>query len=457
MGGTTSSSGGAGGETSSSSGSTGSGGATSGTGGSGGAGGSVVGGDLVWSKAFPGCSDATGVVSDPAGRITIGGAACGPTAIDFGEGLSLNWWALEHRQRSYVAGFDGTGKALWLNPISFESEQGASARVDDVNAAGRIAAYTHAIVQGGTVNDHLRVYLADGALVWDKFLLNSGANIQSFSIDTADRALGRFSCAAACTFGSNGTYLVKYDAAGVFLWKKKIGDINLSSYYRTVVAPTGEIIGATSAGFDFGCGPADAHVAKLDDTGNCLWARHFLGTVPTLRVATNVAGEVLIVALFTGLVDFGCGPLSNAAGKSLAITKLDASGTCLFSKTFTGPGLTLPPNATTYPAVRSTGAGQWIVVLPFLGAIDLGGGPISPADPQKAEILLIKLDASGNPAWNRRLLTPYNGIAGINDAPSFSGDAAGGMILLANDPMLDLGNGPVLGGSPGLILAKFAP
>ena len=85
-----------------------------------------------------------------------------------------------------------------------------------------------------------------------------------------------------------------------------------------------------------------------------------------------------------------------------------------------------------------------------------GTGPISPPDPAKAQPLFIKLDASGNPVWSRLLVTPYFAFGNV-DALGFTGDPSGGMVLLSNDPMLDLGSGAVLGGNVGLFLARFAP
>jgi hypothetical protein len=401
------------------------------------------------------------VTTDGAGHIAIGGTACGPNAVDFGGGHTVNWWPGTMHAQGYVTGFDGAGTSLWIDPLTNIDESGVSTRLHDANAAGQLAFSTNSTPFGGGSYTHYGVIDAAGVQVWLRTMKNFSLSVQSLALDVTGGTLAKFSCfGAACSIGVGGQVpvgisLVKLSAAGAFGWQKTI-NLNDGSSYATAGFPTGEFLGFTGSGFNFGCGPVSAHLARFDASGACVWAKSFLGSVPALHAATNAAGEALVVATFTGLVDFGCGPVSNAAGTSLAVSKFNAAGTCLFTKTFTGPGFALGPNADPFPAPHSTGAAEWLIELPFKGAIDLGGGPISPPDPAKAQPLFIKLDASGNPVWSRLLVTPYAGLGDVN-ALGFTGDPSGGMVLLSNDPMLDLGSGAVLGGNVGLFLARFAP
>ena len=252
----------------------------------------------------------------------------------------------------------------------------------------------------------------------------------------------------------HGVAIVRYDVTGKFLWQKEIASQDYPPP-SVVGLETGEIFVSSPTDHDFGCGLANANLAKLDDTGNCVWAKHFLGAVPEFTMNASAAGETFIATVFKDPVDFGCGLLPSADEGNLAITKLDVSGNCVFSKAFTGPGFALAYAGHGYPHAYPAGGDQWLVSLPFEGSIDLGSGPISASDVPEGDMLFIKIDASGNPVWSRRLLIPpYEGTI---RRPEISGEPSGGMILASNNPLLDLGCGPTLNGNAGLYLAKLAP
>jgi hypothetical protein len=99
--------------------------------------------------------------------------------------------------------------------------------------------------------------------------------------------------------------------------------------------------------------------------------------------------------------------------------------------------------------VRPTGVGDWLVSMTFDGTIDFGGGPVTASAPSGEGAIFVKLDASLSFKWNH--YWPDGHLA------YFRGDAWGGMVLGSTSPTIDLGTGPLLNNSPGIVLARFAP
>ncbi|HYC29718.1 MAG TPA: hypothetical protein VEB42_12890, partial [Chitinophagaceae bacterium] len=81
-------------------------------------------------------------------------------------------------------------------------------------------------------------------------------------------------------------------------------------------------------------GEYDAYIQKLDASGNLVWAKKIGSTWSdyTLDIKTDMSGNIYIMGIFRGTVDFDPGPgtftmaSSSSSGQDIFLMKLDASG-----------------------------------------------------------------------------------------------------------------------------------
>src|SRR5262249_24749267 len=141
---------------------------------------------------------------------------------------------------------------------------------------------------------------------------------------------------------------------------------------------------------DFGGGPLvnasveDVFIAKLDGTGSHVWSKSFsIPATSSNNVAVDSGGNVIFTGSFSGLVDFGGGPMTSANG-AMFIIKYDPSGVVVWGKQFDGTdgiGVSVDAN----DDIFLTG--------PLFGTVDLGGGPLKGAIGGSSFVL--KMDATG--------------------------------------------------------------
>jgi hypothetical protein len=71
------------------------------------------------------------------------------------------------------------------------------------------------------------------------------------------------------------------------------------------------LTGSQSGGLDLGTGPlpSGSFLARLDDAGHALWARHL--PAPATKLLVDAAGHVTLGGVLPGAVDFGAGPVGG--------------------------------------------------------------------------------------------------------------------------------------------------
>jgi hypothetical protein len=200
----------------------------------------------------------------------------------------------------------------------------------------------------------------------------------------------------------------------------------------------------------------DVFVAKLDASGNVLWAKHFGNSLyqDGNAVAVDAAGNVFLAGGFFGTVDFGGGPLTSAGDEDLYVVKLDAAGNHVWSKRFGDAG-TQPR----YPGCKivTDPAGAVLVAGQYTGTLDFGGGALSAGGAGQTDVFLAKLDTNGNHVWSKRFGdTEGNGQIG-EKLRALGADGAGNAILAGQmDGSVDFGGGP-LASPQGTFVAKIGP
>lgn len=277
-----------------------------------------------------------------------------------------------------------------------------------------------------------------GNFGWAKSISGTGGYSNGFSIkvDVLGNVIitGQFNGTldfdpGAATFnltsaGFADIFILKLDASGNFVWAKNMGGTNEDQGLSSSLDAAGNIYttGYFRGTSDFDPGPgvftlisagfSDIFIAKLNASGNFVWVKS-IGTFNTEQgneITTDPLGNVLITGSFVGTMDFDPGAAifnMTASGISDAyIFKLDANGTFVWAKSFSGPGGEVSWSIVTDPAGNIYTTGY------FNGTADFNPGPgvanLVTQLPQDTDIFVSKLDASGNYVWAKSM----GGLAG---------------------------------------------
>ncbi|APR74804.1 Hypothetical protein A7982_00150 [Minicystis rosea] len=130
--------------------------------------------------------------------------------------------------------------------------------------------------------------------------------------------------------GSSDVFVAKYDPAGTLLWAKLFGDENSQVATALSVNANGDIAvtGVFDGTIDFGGGQmtsmgSDIFVAKLDASGNYVWARSFgdAQTQQSIGIAFSGTQNLVVTGFFQSQIDFGNGPLTAVGGAEVFVAK----------------------------------------------------------------------------------------------------------------------------------------
>jgi Beta-propeller repeat len=239
---------------------------------------------------------------------------------------------------------------------------------------------------------------------------------------------------------NSDAYVAKLDGAdGSYLWA--------NGYVAAAGADTAGVIvdriavgassgnvwvtGSFSGTVDFGAGPVtgtdeggDVFVLELNAGGGYVWSKNFaLGTSTPHNgvsgIVVDAADEVLIGGGFSGLADFGGGPVMSTGGQDVFLVEYDAAGTYLWSEHFGIPG---DNESLTLDDLAVNAAGQVIAVGAFEGGpLDFGSGaPFTSVGQRDAFVL--KLDPSGTPIWSKQFGAPGADVEALGIAVDASGN-----------------------------------
>jgi len=372
-------------------------------------------GAYLWSRAYGNAEGAagSGVAVDNNGNIMVTGAMLGP--VDFGGG------PLTYAGGSdiFVAKFSGVdGSHLWSKGFGgAEADYGYRVAVDasgNVFVAGR---FSGPVDFGGgpltgTWRDIFVVKLsgADGSHLWSKGFGGS-----------------HFDFSPGMAVDTSGNVLV----TGMF-----VGTVDFGGGPVTSTSPQGDIFVAKFSGVD----------------GSHLWSKHFAGAIgptpsPVLSTAWGLAvdatGNALVIGKHDSPVDFGGGPLTTPGG--FVVKFSGADGSHLWSTSI---------GNTRVEGVAVDATGNLLVTGQFVGSVDIGGGPLTPAG--ECAIFVAKLSgAHGSHIWSKGF-----GTTGCtSDQQQVAVDATGNVLTTGdfNTGTVDFGGGPMTGAaSLNIFVAKFS-
>lgn len=208
-----------------------------------------------------------------------------------------------------------------------------------------------------------------------------------------------------------------------FAWMQQIGNINNNSGLINLNFDKNNNM-LTAGGFhgtiDFDQSAATYNMTALaylnqfllkeDASGNFLWAKNFEGTATAgllkpQSICLDTLGNIYITGNFQDTFDFDPGPAIFKMGTlpgygQTYIMKLDSSGNLIWAKQIgnTGAG-----NNSGGKSIKVDKYGNVYTAINFSGTIDVDPGPNTQLVTGMSDILILKLDASGNFLWSKQL------------------------------------------------------
>ena len=222
-----------------------------------------------------------------------------------------------------------------------------------------------------------------------------------------DPGLGIFNLTSA---GSPDIFISKLDASGNFLWAKAMGGTDLDRGFSLSFDASGNVyttgdFGGT-ADFDPGAGTfnltsagyEDIFISKLDISGNFVWAKSMGGTDYDVgySIALDASSNVYTTGYFQGTADFDPGTgtfnLTSTGSEDIFISKLDASGNFVYTKSMGGTGTDHGHSIAIDASGNVYTTGYFYDIADF----DPGTGTFNLTSVGYDDIFISKLDASGN-------------------------------------------------------------
>lgn len=424
----------------------------------------------TWSKRFGDSSaqEVQSIATDGAGNVILTGYFSG--SVDFGgEPLLSSGGSTD----IFVAKLDLAGNHLWGERFGLgEGQFGHSIATDSVgNIVLTGVLYGGADFGGGLLwseggNDVFVAKLSpEGSHLWSKRFGN-GFNQWGLSVamDSAGNIVLTGAFAGTIDFGGQSLssaggadiFLAKLDPAGNALWSKSFG-VGNDQWGRAVATDgAGNIVLVADGlgGVDFGGGQLpwggsyDIFVVKLDPTGAHVWSKCFgdSSSQSGPSIATDSDGNIVVTGTFLGTVDFGGGALSSAGINDAFVAKLDPTGAHLWSTSFGDPSFQHGID------IATDSAGNVVVTGAFEGTVEFGGGPRSSVGGK--DVCVVKLDPSGAHLWSNCF-----GDGSDQHGQSIAVDSTGSVVLTGFlDGSADFGGGLLSSaGSSDIFVVKLAP
>jgi hypothetical protein len=372
-----------------------------------------------------------------------------------------------------------SGAYLWAQKaVAISSTYSAYAQSVTVDAGGNAIAegfFSGSIDFGcgtlsstGSSDIFIAKYSPTGSCQWSKHLGSSGSSAAAYSgaVDGSSNIVvtGYFSGSvdfgggSLSSAGLNDIFIAKYSSTGAYLWAKRIGGLSNDLAYSITTDTNNNIIvtGYFVGSVDFGggsltsSGVADIFIAKYSPTGAHLWSKRLGGSGSDISksIATDSGGDVVVTGTFQGTVDFGGGSLTSAGSKDIFVAKYSSAGAYIWSRSFGSS------NDDYAYGVAVDGYGNVILTGTFIGTIDFGGGPMSPAG--GGDIFLAKYSSTGQYIWAKHFgaTSIYASIANAV-ATDANGNIALTGSILGN---INFGSGYLFSnGTYDILLAKFSP
>lgn len=152
------------------------------------------------------------------------------------------------------------------------------------------------------------------------------------------------------TAGNNDIFIIKFNAAGKYIWGKRMGGTGVDIPQAGYIDKAGNIYttGYFQSSVDFNPGAAsysltasgqeDVFISKLDSGGNFVLARSMGGTLKDYGygIHVDITGNIYTTGYFQGTADFlpgtGSYNLVSAGGQDVFVSKLSNQGNFVWAK-----------------------------------------------------------------------------------------------------------------------------
>jgi len=371
---------------------------------------------------------ANAVATDKNGNVVITGRMFG--SADFGGGVLTSAGGYD----IFVAKFDNNGVHLWSKIFGGTTDdEGLAIAMDLLGNVFVGGTFTGSITLGAA--NYTSVDLKDAVV----FKLDStGQVVASRAMGgTTDQAVhgiatdtqgdvivtGSFStqidtgAMMYTAVNSSDGFIAKYGPGLSPIWSKAFGGSGGDEGTSVVTDAANQIYlgGRFSTKVDFGggaimdAGGTDVFVAKFQPDGTHLLSKSYGGTGNQYctSIALGLGGTIFLHGEFDTNINMGGGDVVGAGLADTYVTKLDATGNHVFTKTYGDPLDQIPHGMT----VDATG--DVIATISLEGTVDFGGGPAIYAGPAgSSDVVVFKLNgATGDHLWSRR-------FGAINDQDS---------------------------------------
>jgi chitodextrinase len=375
-----------------------------------------------WVRRFGNTGGEVGqtVAVDGTGNIVVAGYFQG--SVDFGGGALTSAGGFD----LVIAKCSAAGSPIWSKRIGGTGDE--FVKKITVDASGNILVVGNfrgatdfgggAMTSAGGLDMFIAKYSATGQLQWAKqfgSIYDDSANsvavdgsgnvfVTGYFSDNVDFGGGTIYAA----YGGLDAFVVKFSPTGGHLWSKNF--VTFAADYGNSVAVDGNgdvVVGGYFLGTQIDCGGgwlyshggSDAFVVKYSSAGAHVWSKCFGGsTVDQVNsVAVDSTGNVLVLGVFTGSVDFGGGALTDSGGYDAFLAKLSPTGSHLWSKAIKSGGTYDWPNA-----VATDANGNVVVSGNFRFGIDFSGGVLSAVINGVQCFYVAKYSPSGSYVWAER-------------------------------------------------------
>lgn len=168
--------------------------------------------------------------------------------------------------------------------------------------------------------------------------------------------------------GLPDAFVARVDASGEWLWATRAGGDSSESVYSISLLPDGDAVVTGSFSSDdasFGAttlsslGQGDVFVARIDADGEWVWATRAGGANDATGQSISAVDDgAVVTGFFTGTQDFGVESLTASGGNDVFVAKIDLDGSWLWASQVTG-GATVSQSVSSYPDGSSLVSGYF--------------------------------------------------------------------------------------------------
>jgi len=384
--------------------------------------------DYAWAKKAGGTGTEEGkaIAADGQGHVYLGGYY--KNTATFGALPTITAVA---GHDAYVAKYDSTGAALWVNSIGgTDVDEVTGMGVDSLGNVYAIGVYgtslsagTTTLTAAGSIDFFIAKYAPGGTLTWIRSFggLNSD---YGFAIKTDVNGncfvSGKFNTSTTLgtttltAVGQDDIFIAKFDSAGTVIWAKNAGStssdfskgISLDAagniYITGNFSGTATFYGTPNANLTTG-GQWDAFIAKYDPLGNVLWAKKGGGSSHDhgLAIDTDPNGNSVITGYFQSTtVNFNGVNLTTAGNWDIFVARFNTSGTQTWAKKFGSNqyDYTYGVNVDKNKQIFITGG--------FGGTVPFGTFTLTSTNAATEDLFITKLDTAGTALWAMKAGAP---------------------------------------------------